>query len=96
MSIFEHMTWGLGTPNLPKLGARAILQRGYVDFLGDRAGMYGEPDEAWRAECEARWVMRQPREQRAAYYEDVKKKRGEASLSKLIEDVREQWKKSCS
>jgi cytoskeleton bundling-enhancing protein CbeA-like protein len=46
MSIFEHMTWGLGTPNLPKLGARAILQRGYVDFLGDRAGMYGEPDEA--------------------------------------------------
>ncbi len=48
MSIFEHMTWGLGTPNLPKLGARAILQRGYVDFLGDRAGMYGEPDEAWR------------------------------------------------
>lgn len=52
MSIFEHMTWGLGTPNLPKLGARAILQRGYVDFLGDRAGMYGEPDEAWRAECD--------------------------------------------
>lgn len=52
MSIFEHMTWGLGTPNLPKLGARAILQCGYVDFLGDRAGMYGEPDEAWRAECD--------------------------------------------
>ncbi|MGY3809353.1 type IV toxin-antitoxin system YeeU family antitoxin [Aeromonas veronii] len=52
MSIFEHMTWGLGTPNLPKLGARAILQCGYVDFLGDRAGMYGEPDEAWRTECD--------------------------------------------
>lgn len=52
--------------------------------------------EAWRAECEARWAMRLPREKRAAYYEDVKKKRGEESLSKLIEDVREQWKKSCS
>lgn len=40
--------------------------------------------------------MRLPREKRAVYYEDVKKKRGEKSLNKLIEDVREQWKKSCS
>ncbi|HIC8798352.1 TPA: type IV toxin-antitoxin system YeeU family antitoxin [Aeromonas veronii] len=52
MGIFEGYTWGLGTPNLPKLGARAILQRGYVDFLGDRAGVYGEPDEKWRTECD--------------------------------------------
>ncbi|KZW94221.1 type IV toxin-antitoxin system YeeU family antitoxin [Aeromonas veronii] len=52
MSIFEGHTWGLGTQNLPKLGARAILHRGNVDFLGDRAGVYGEPDEKWQAECD--------------------------------------------
>ncbi|MFM5382229.1 MULTISPECIES: type IV toxin-antitoxin system YeeU family antitoxin [Aeromonas] len=52
MSIFEGHTWGLGTPNLPKLGARAILHRGSVDFLGDRAGIYGEPSAEWQAECD--------------------------------------------
>ena len=47
--------------------------------------------EAWRAECEAREVMRWSREKRAEYYADVKKLRGEAAAQELIKNVREQW-----
>lgn len=34
------------------------------------------------------------REQRTAYYADVKKKRGEEAVRELIKTVGEQWKKA--
>lgn len=47
--------------------------------------------EEWRAQCEARSVMRRPKEERAAYYADVKRYRGEKGLQDLIERVRNEW-----
>lgn len=47
--------------------------------------------EAWRAECEARWVMRLPKEERQAYYAMVKERRGEAAAQRLVADVRKLW-----
>lgn len=47
--------------------------------------------EKHRKECEAREVMRWSREKRAEYYADVKKRRGEAALKELIEEVNKQW-----
>jgi len=52
--------------------------------------------ETWRAICEARTVMRWPKEKRAAYYEDVQKKRGRAALERLKADVNREWAKSNS
>ena len=43
-------------------------------------------------ECEAREVMRWPRERRQAYYAKVKAARGEAGLRELVEAVNEQWR----
>ena len=48
--------------------------------------------EQHRAECEARDVMRMPKERRDKYYSGVKKNRGEAAVLKLIEEVKRQWK----
>lgn len=42
--------------------------------------------------CEARHVMRWPREKRANYYEDVLKKRGPAALAELKRRVGAAWK----
>lgn len=50
--------------------------------------------ESWRAECEARWVMQQPKEARQAFYSAVREKRGAAAMDRLIEDVRRLWKES--
>lgn len=50
--------------------------------------------EKHRRECEARTVLRWPREKRTEYYADVKKRRGDAAAQELIRNVREQWQKS--
>lgn len=47
--------------------------------------------EKHRQECEAREVMRWDRYKRTEYYADVKKRRGEAALKTLIEEVKNQW-----
>lgn len=47
--------------------------------------------EKHRQECEAREVMRWDRYKRTGYYADVKKRRGEAALKTLIEEVKNQW-----
>ncbi len=47
--------------------------------------------EAWRAECEARWVMRQPKAERQAYYAKVAEKRGKPAVDLLMADVRRLW-----
>lgn len=49
--------------------------------------------EKHRKECEAREVMRWPREKRVEYYANVKKCRGETAAQELINNVREQWGK---
>lgn len=51
MSLFDGYQWGLNTDHTPRFGARAILQRGYIDVVGDRTCVIGEPDEAWREEA---------------------------------------------
>ena len=54
-----------------------------------------KPNCTWgdqhRKECEAREVMRWSREKRTEYYSDVKKRRGDAALKELIEEVKKQW-----
>lgn len=50
--------------------------------------------EKHRRECEAREVMRWDRIKRTEYYADVKKRRGEAALKELIEEVKKQWSSS--
>lgn len=47
--------------------------------------------ERHRLECEARDVMRLLRAQRARYYADVAKQRGEAAAQDLIHEVKRQW-----
>ena len=47
----------------------------------------------WRAECEARWVLALPFEQRAAYLADVKKARGAEAGEQLERDVRAQHRR---
>lgn len=47
--------------------------------------------EAHRAACEARTVMRWPRENRASYYAEVKKKRGEKARADLVAAVNAAW-----
>lgn len=48
--------------------------------------------EQYRAQCEARVVMRWPKEKRQAYYRQVAKTRGEAAARALIAAVRREWK----
>ena len=50
--------------------------------------------EKHRRECEARSVLRWPREKRTEYYADVKKRRGNAAAQELIRAVRAEWEKS--
>lgn len=57
-----------------------------------------KPNCTWgenhRRECEARTVLRWPREKRTEYYADVKKRRGDAAAQELIRTVRAEWEKS--
>lgn len=48
--------------------------------------------EQYRAQCEAKTVMRWPKEKRQAYYQKVAKTRGEAAAQALIAAVRQEWK----
>lgn len=50
--------------------------------------------EAWRAECEARYVMRLPKQQRQEYYRAVAEKRGEKAAHRLVADVNRLWSKA--
>ncbi len=56
-----------------------------------------KPDCTWgeshRAACEARAVLQWPREQRAEYYEKVRRWRGQEAAQRLIADVRREWEK---
>lgn len=52
--------------------------------------------EQYRAQCEARVVMRWPKGKRQAYYQKVAKTRGEAAARALISAVRQEWKKGDS
>jgi hypothetical protein len=48
--------------------------------------------EQYRAQCEARVVMRWEKDRRQAYYQKVAKTRGEAAARALIAVVRREWK----
>lgn len=48
--------------------------------------------EAWRAECEARWVMALPKAEREAYYALVAQKRGIAVKDALRAYVSRLWR----
>ena len=52
--------------------------------------------EAFRAECEARKVMRLPKPEREAIYRSVAQLRGQAAAQRLAEDVSSQWRKNGS
>ena len=43
--------------------------------------------EAWRMECEIRFVAAMTQDQRKAFYLEVKKRRGEEAANALIEKV---------
>ena len=47
--------------------------------------------ELYRAQCEAKTVMRWAKEKRQAYYREVAKTRGEAAARALIAAVRQEW-----
>ncbi len=46
-------------------------------------------DEAWRHECEVRWLAAKPGQRIAEYLKVVEKQRGRPAAEKLLEDVRE-------
>ncbi len=49
--------------------------------------------EEWRAECEARFIARRDTsEQRAAWLDDVQRKRGKPAADALREFIRANWK----
>lgn len=48
--------------------------------------------EAHRARCEARTVMRWPKQERSKYYGMVAEKRGRSAAQRLMADVSEEWK----
>lgn len=50
-------------------------------------------DEKWRAECEARQVLKWPKERRAKYYAMVVEKRGTAAAQALRDAVNVEWKR---
>lgn len=54
-----------------------------------------KPDCTWsekhRAECEAREVLGWEKARRLAYYGQVKAKRGEAAMQRLVDEVKRQW-----
>lgn len=47
--------------------------------------------EAFRAACEARYVLRMGKVQRQAYYVGVRKSRGLPAARQLIEDVKQEY-----
>jgi hypothetical protein len=47
--------------------------------------------EAWRIECEARYMMTLPLEARRAHYRGVGEKRGEAAMKELVAEVKRLW-----
>lgn len=47
--------------------------------------------EAWRLECEARYVLSMPKEQRAPYLRRVGQNRGKAARERLEAEVRRQY-----
>lgn len=48
--------------------------------------------EAWRHECEARWLANRPtRAERAAYLEDIAKRRGAPAAEQLRSSVSAMW-----
>jgi hypothetical protein len=48
--------------------------------------------DQFRHECEARRVMRLPKDEREATYAHVARARGPAAARELIEEVKRQWK----
>jgi hypothetical protein len=48
--------------------------------------------EQFRHECEARHVMKMNKEQRQEYYKGAVLHRGQAAVSRLIDEVNSQWK----
>lgn len=50
--------------------------------------------EAWRAECEARWVMRLAKAEREDYYRLVAQHRGAGAKDALRETVNRLWRES--
>ena len=50
--------------------------------------------EQYRAQCEARIVMRWEKDRRQAYYQKVAKTRGEAAACALIAAVRQEWEEA--
>lgn len=49
---------------------------------------------AYLQACEARWVMRQPAEWRANYYQLVEKHRGKKALDELKGRVKFEWSRA--
>ena len=47
--------------------------------------------EAWRRECEARYVLSKKKDARQAYYAGVEKFRGKPATQQLIDDVRREY-----
>lgn len=48
--------------------------------------------EEWRMECEARYVLSIPKEQRKNYLADVEDKRGKEARLTLEVEIMKQWK----
>jgi len=48
--------------------------------------------EEFRRECEAREVMKWPREKRTAHYEAIKLIRGQTATTALIDEVKKQYR----
>jgi len=48
--------------------------------------------EAFRAECEAKSVLRKPLEDRRAYLKDVEARRGKPAVERLKADIERLWR----
>ena len=49
-------------------------------------------NEAFRAACEARWVLAQPLAARRQYLADVEKRRGKTATDRLKADIERLWR----
>ena len=52
--------------------------------------------EAWRFECECRHVLSMSKDRRADWYKGVQKARGEESMERLKNGVKELWQQQNS
>ena len=52
--------------------------------------------EAWRKECEARWVLDKPLQKRREYLANVEEFRGKAARLELEQELMKEWKKKKS